>query len=102
MHPVDDIIQAIHQINHSFLTLAQRLLHHDREAGMVQLGLSADAANVISALTPAQLTRFSGASHVICAFDCNDHALLGRLAAPPLSAVSSPALDVVSAAGISG
>lgn len=83
MHSIDDLIQSIYEINRAFLTLAQTMLLEDKEAGMTRLGLSGQAAAVVSAMTPDQIVRLARANHVICAFDCGDEALLATLAAPP-------------------
>ncbi|KVD16538.1 hypothetical protein WI80_05755 [Burkholderia ubonensis] len=50
---------SIQDINLSYLMLAQRLLHDDREAGMFRLGLSAPLAELLSTLTLAQTTRLA-------------------------------------------
>ncbi|WP_232460307.1 flagellar transcriptional regulator FlhD [Burkholderia ubonensis] len=41
MNHNNETLDSIQDINQSYLILAQRLLHDDREAGMFRLGLSA-------------------------------------------------------------
>ena len=71
--------EEIRELNLSYLMLAQRLLSEDRASAMFQLGLGADAADVISDLSPAQILRMSGAGMVLCQVRFDDEMLLNLL-----------------------
>nr|WP_277398604.1 flagellar transcriptional regulator FlhD [Burkholderia sp. Ac-20353] len=78
-----ETLDAIRDINLSYLMLAQRLLHDDRAAGMFRLGLTAALADLLSSLTLAQTTRLAACDQLLCAFRFNDHTMLSALAGSP-------------------
>ncbi|WP_051888582.1 flagellar transcriptional regulator FlhD [Caballeronia udeis] len=59
--------------------LVQRLLQKDRSAGMLRLGLSKEVADILAALTLAQVVKFAASNHLLCSFRFNDHAMLSAL-----------------------
>ncbi|QCP49906.1 flagellar transcriptional regulator FlhD [Trinickia violacea] len=75
-----DTLDSIREINFLYLSVAQRLLQADRAAGIACFGLSPEAADVIGALTLAQLTRLSASSQILCAFGQRSCAILAMLA----------------------
>ncbi|MGU7773602.1 flagellar transcriptional regulator FlhD [Burkholderia sp. MR1-5-21] len=79
----NDSLEAVRDINLTYLMLAQRLLRDDREAGMFRLGLSAPLAELLSSLTLAQTTRLAACDQLLCAFRFGDHAMLSALAGSP-------------------
>jgi flagellar transcriptional activator FlhD len=75
-----DTLDSIREINFLYLSVAQRLLQADRTAGIACFGLSPEAADVIAALTLAQLTRLANSSQMLCVFGQRSCAILAMLA----------------------
>jgi len=65
------------------MMLVQRLLQKDRSAGMLRLGLSKEAADILAALTLAQVVKFAASNHLLCSFRFDDHAMLSALTNAP-------------------
>src|SRR5699024_11781214 len=77
--PDQSLLQDIHEINLSYLMLAQRLLRDDPASGMARLGINEDVAEILSSLSPAQLVRLASSTSVICGFRLNDYDMLNAL-----------------------
>jgi flagellar transcriptional activator FlhD len=75
----NDSSESIREINLSYIMLVQRLLQKDRSAGMLRLGLSKEVADILAALTLAQVVKFAASNHLLCSFRFNDHAMLSAL-----------------------
>jgi flagellar transcriptional activator FlhD len=73
-------LDSIRELNLSYLLLAQRLLTEDREGAQASLGLSAEMAQTLSQLSPAQATKLASSSQVLCFFRLGGDALLAGLA----------------------
>lgn len=69
----------IHEVNLSYLMLAQRLLRDNLAEGMYRLGVSEDAAEVLLKLTPAQLVKLASSSQLLCSFRLDDYRLINSL-----------------------
>ncbi|MDR6422621.1 hypothetical protein J2801_004913 [Paraburkholderia phenoliruptrix] len=55
-----ELLDSIHEINLSYLMLAQRMWLEDRSVAMFRLGLSPEVATILSNLTLAQVIKLSG------------------------------------------
>lgn len=77
-----DTQEAIQEVNLSYLMLAQHLLRSDRPIGMFRLGLSAQLADLLSSLSPAQSIKLAASDELLCGFRFNDAAMLTALAEP--------------------
>ena len=75
----NDSSESIREINLSYIMLVQRLLQKDRSAGMLRLGLSKEVADILAALTLAQVVKFAASNHLLCSFRFNDHTMLSAL-----------------------
>lgn len=62
------LLEEIRETNLSYLMLAQRLLREDREQAMFRLGLSAEVADIIAGLSPAQILKIAASNFVMCRF----------------------------------
>jgi flagellar transcriptional activator FlhD len=80
---LNDTSESIREINLSYIMLVQRLLQKDRTAGMLRLGLSSEVADILAALTLAQVVKFAASNHLLCSFRFNDHAMLSALTDSP-------------------
>ncbi|WP_053572674.1 flagellar transcriptional regulator FlhD [Caballeronia cordobensis] len=61
-------LNAIRELNMSYLMLARRVLATDREAGQSHLGLSMDMADLLLKLSPEQTQKLASSSQVLCFF----------------------------------
>jgi flagellar transcriptional activator FlhD len=75
-----ETLDAILELNLSYLKTAQRLLSDDLHAGRESLGLSEALARVITSLSPAQTERLARSSQLLCSFRMSDAQLLAGLA----------------------
>ena len=74
------LLDEIREANLTYLMLAQQMLREDRETAMYRLGLGADAADLIEALTAAQVSKLAASSTLLCRFRCDDRVILEMLA----------------------
>jgi flagellar transcriptional activator FlhD len=73
------ILAEIREANLSYLMLAQSLVRVDREQALFRLGVSEDTANMISALTPAQMMKIATTNTLLCRFRMDDDLVWGLL-----------------------
>ncbi|WP_248323684.1 flagellar transcriptional regulator FlhD [Caballeronia sp. Sq4a] len=89
-------LSSIRELNLSYLTLARRVLASDREAAQAHLGLSAEIADTLLNLSPAQADKLASSSQLLCFFRMSADEMLGGLASrsqdAPVSALSNAAL----------
>lgn len=76
-----EVLESIREINLSYLMLAQHMLNEDYAEGLFKLGLSAQMADLIHTLTPAQTIRLAQAQDIVCDFRFDDAAMLTALTA---------------------
>lgn len=75
-----DTHNDIKEVNLAYLMLAQNLLRLDREAAIFRLGVSEEVADIIEALTPAQILRMASADMLLMRFRFDDALLIDLLA----------------------
>jgi flagellar transcriptional activator FlhD len=68
----DQILAEIREANLSYLMLAQSLIRTDRDQALFRLGVSEATANVIGALTPAQMMKIASGNTLLCRFRMDD------------------------------
>ena len=73
-------LNAIRELNMSYLMLARRVLASDREAAQSHLGLSVDMADLLLKLSPEQTQKLASSSQVLCFFRMSTDAMLAGLA----------------------
>ncbi len=93
--PHQDLLADIHEINLSYLMLAQRMLRDDYSTGMARLGFDEDVASLILQLSPAQLVRLASTGSVICRFRLNDYELLSALTRDVLGGILQQAHSAI-------
>jgi flagellar transcriptional activator FlhD len=74
-----DTLDSIRELNLSYISLAQRLLRKDKVMGMARLGLSSGLAEILAALSLAQIVKLAATPQVLCAFRFRDHTVLSAL-----------------------
>src|SRR3954463_5534645 len=73
------ILAEIREANLSYLMLAQSLIRSDRDQALYRLGVSEDTANMIGALTPAQMMKIASGNTLLCRFRMDDDLVWGLL-----------------------
>ncbi len=68
----EQILAEIREANLSYLMLAQTLIRGDRDQALFRLGVSEETANLIGALTPAQMMKIAGGNTLLCRFRMDD------------------------------
>lgn len=72
-------MNAISELNLSYLLLAQRMIRDSEPEAMLRLGFSQEIARLIVALTPAQLFKLCFSGQLLCSFRLDDPSLLEDL-----------------------
>ncbi len=67
-----NILADIRDANLTYLMLAQSLIRHDRAEALFRLGLSEDAADMVAALSPAQVLKTASSNMLLCRFRVDD------------------------------
>ena len=75
----EQILAEIREANLSYLMLAQSLIRNDREQALFRLGVSEETAELIGALTPAQMMKIAGGNSLLCRFRMDDDMVWGLL-----------------------
>ncbi|WP_206950984.1 flagellar transcriptional regulator FlhD [Trinickia acidisoli] len=74
-----EVLETIREINLSYLMLAQHMLNEDYAEGLFKLGLSAQLADLVHTLTPAQTIKLAQSEDLVCDFRFDDAAMLTAL-----------------------
>lgn len=75
----EQMLAEIREANLSYLMLAQTLIRADRAQALFRLGISEDAADMIAALSPAQLLKIASGNMLMCRFRVDDDVVWGLL-----------------------
>jgi flagellar transcriptional activator FlhD len=68
----EQILNEIREANMTYLMLAQNLIRQDKAEALFRLGMSEDAANLIGALSPAQIMKIASGNMLLCRFRVDD------------------------------
>jgi len=68
----EQILAEIREANLSYLMLAQSLVRADKEQALFRLGVSEETANLIGALTSAQMMKVANGNTLLCRFRMDD------------------------------
>lgn len=81
MHNPDtnDQLQSIHDLNLTYLVLAQRLIREDKFAAGFRLGLDSTILDTLSELTLPQLIKMASTSQLICRLRVDDKEIIDCL-----------------------
>lgn len=80
MNPqTEQILAEIREANLSYLMLAQNLIRADRAEALFRLGISEETAELIAALSPAQIMRIASGNTLLCRFRMDDDLVWGLL-----------------------
>ena len=68
----EQILSEIREANLTYLMLAQSLIRQDKPAALFRLGMSEEAADMIGALSPAQILKIASGTMLLCRFRVDD------------------------------
>ncbi len=68
----DQMLNEIREANMTYLMLAQTLIRQDKAEALFRLGMSEEAADLIGALSPAQVMRIASGNMLLCRFRVDD------------------------------
>lgn len=68
----EQMLAEIREANLTYLMLAQNLIRQDRSEALFRLGLSEEAADLIGALSPAQILKIASGNMLLCRFRVDD------------------------------
>jgi flagellar transcriptional activator FlhD len=69
----DQLLAEIREANMTYLMLAQNLIRQDKAEALFRLGMSEEAADLIGALSPAQIMRIASGNMLLCRFRVDDN-----------------------------
>ncbi|MFD1801155.1 flagellar transcriptional regulator FlhD [Mixta tenebrionis] len=75
----NDQLQSIHNLNLTYLLLAQRLIREDKFAAGFRLGLDTSILDTLSELSLPQLIKMASTSQLICRLRVDDKAVIDCL-----------------------
>ncbi|MEK8048928.1 flagellar transcriptional regulator FlhD [Ideonella sp. DXS22W] len=84
----DQILAEIREANLSYLMLAQSLVRIDRDQALFRLGINEGTADLIAALTPAQMMKVASSNTLLCKMRCDDDMVWGLLTSHGKSAAN--------------
>ncbi|MEO0317793.1 MAG: hypothetical protein RL404_1509 [Pseudomonadota bacterium] len=76
---MNDMLADIRDANLNYLMLAQQLVRTDRATAIFRLGISAELADLIEHLSPAQVVKLASSNMMLARFRFDDSAVLGML-----------------------
>jgi len=68
----DQLLDEIREANLSYLILAQNLVRKDKAEAIFRLGLSEEIADLLEALSTAQILKIAATNMLICRFRFDD------------------------------
>jgi flagellar transcriptional activator FlhD len=68
----EQILSEIREANMTYLMLAQNLIRQDKAEALFRLGMSEEAADLIGALSPAQILKIASGNMLLCRFRVDD------------------------------
>jgi flagellar transcriptional activator FlhD len=71
--------EEIRDANLSYMLLAQQMVQNDKVSAIFRLGVSAEMADLIAGLTPAQILKMAASDMLLCRFRIDEHLLLNMV-----------------------
>lgn len=75
----DQLLNDIRDANLTYLMLAQTLIRKDKSEALFRLGISEESADLLAALSPAQLIKIASTNMLLCRFRADDDMVWGLL-----------------------
>ncbi len=74
--------EEIRDANLTYLMLAQQMLRTDRSDALYRLGISSEVADIVAALSTAQLLKIAASNMLLARFRFDDSLIWGLLSSP--------------------
>jgi len=87
----EQLLTDIREANLTYLMLAQNLIRQDKAEALFRLGMSEEAADMIAALSPAQILRIASGNMLLCRFRVDDDVVWNLLTTHTVSKVDNAA-----------
>ncbi|MFO1264226.1 MAG: flagellar transcriptional regulator FlhD [Rhodoferax sp.] len=87
----EQLLAEIREANLTYLMLAQKLIRQDRSEALFRLGMSEEAAELIAALSPAQILKIASGNMLLCRFRVDDDVVWNLLTNHTASRVENDA-----------
>jgi flagellar transcriptional activator FlhD len=68
----EQLLNEIREANTTYLMLAQSLIRQDKAEALYRLGMSEESADLIGALSPAQIMKIASGNMLLCRFRVDD------------------------------
>lgn len=68
----EQLLAEIREANLTYLMLAQTLIRQDKAEAVFRLGLSEEAADILAALSTAQVLKLASRNTLLCSFRVDD------------------------------
>jgi flagellar transcriptional activator FlhD len=75
----EQILSEIQEANLTYLMLAQNLIRQDKAEALFRLGMSEESADMIGALSPAQILKIASSNMLLCRFRMDDEVVWSLL-----------------------
>ena len=75
----EQMLTEIREANLTYLMLAQNLIRQDKPEALFRLGMSEESADLIAALSPAQVMKIASGNMLLCRFRVDDEMVWGLL-----------------------
>ena len=75
----EQMLTESREANMTYLMLAQNLIRQDKAEALFRLGMSEESADLIAALSPAQVIKIASGNMLLCRFRVDDEMVWGLL-----------------------
>jgi flagellar transcriptional activator FlhD len=87
----EQMLTEIREANMTYLMLAQNLIRQDKAEALFRLGMSEESADLIAALSPAQVMKIASGNMLLCRFRVDDEMVWSLLTNHSVSKVDNDA-----------
>ena len=87
----EQVLVEIREANMTYLMLAQNLIRQNKAEALFRLGMSEDSADLIAALSPAQVVRIASSNMLLCRFRVDDEIVWNLLTNHSINKVDNDA-----------
>lgn len=87
----EQLNSEIRDANLTYLMLAQNLIRRDKAEALFRLGVSEESADLIAALSPAQILKIASGTMLLCRFRMDDEIVWNLLTNHSVSKVNNDA-----------
>ncbi|MDR7377679.1 flagellar transcriptional activator FlhD [Rhodoferax ferrireducens] len=93
----EQIIAEIREANLTYLMLAQSLIRQDKAEALFRLGINEEAADILGALSAAQILKLASGNMLLCHFRVEDSLVWSLLTNHDIKKVGNPATNTLHA-----